>query len=104
MEKRGHEELIFNYFKDVDLRMLISLHDTTLGKAIGGMRMNEYDTDMDAVIESLRLSELMTYQGATAETDSGGGSALILRNPQTDQSEPYLRAVVRRGGLFMPMY
>lgn len=95
MEKREHEELIFNYFKDVDLKMIISLHDTTLGKTIGGLRMNQYNTDMDAVIESLRLSQMMTYQGTTAETDSGGGNALLLGNPKTDKSEAYLRAVGR---------
>jgi leucine dehydrogenase len=95
MEKRGHEELIFNYFKDVGLRMIVSLHDTTLGKTIGGLRMNEYETDMDAVMESLRLSQIMTYQAATAETDSGGANAILLGNPLTDKSEAYLRAVGR---------
>ena len=95
MEKRGHEELFFNYFKDVDLRMIVSLHDTTLGKTIGGLRMNQYDSDMDAVIESLRLSQVMTYQCATTEIDSGGGNALLLGNPKTDKTEAYLRAVGR---------
>jgi len=95
MEKRDHEELIFNYFKDVDLKMIISLHDSTLGKTIGGLRMSEYTSDMEAIIDSLRLSQIMTYQGATAETDSGGGSAIILGNPKTNKTEPYLRAVGR---------
>lgn len=95
MEKRDHEQLIFNYFKDVDLKMIVSLHDTTLGKTIGGLRMNEYETDMDAVIESLRLSQTMTYQGATAETDSGGANAILLGNPMSDKSESYFRAVGR---------
>lgn len=96
MEKRGHEELIFNYFKDVDLKMIISLHDTTLGRTVGGLRMNDkYKSDMDAVIESLRLSQVMTYQGATAETDSGGANALLLGDPNTDKNEAYFRAVGR---------
>ncbi|MGE5340142.1 MAG: Glu/Leu/Phe/Val dehydrogenase dimerization domain-containing protein [Candidatus Omnitrophota bacterium] len=95
MEKRGHEELIFNYFKDVDLKMIISLHDTTMGKTIGGLRMSRYKSDMEAVIESLRLSQGMTYEAATAETDSGGGSAILIGNPGTDKNEAYLRAVGR---------
>lgn len=95
MEKRGHEELIFNYFQDVDLKMIISLHDTTMGRTIGGLRMKPYDNDMEAIIESLRLSEAMTYQGATAETDCGGGSAILLGNPITDKNEAYFRAVGR---------
>lgn len=95
MEKRDHEEVIFNYFKDVDLKMIISLHDTTLGKTVGALRMSRYDRDMDATIESLRLSRIMTYQAATAEIDSGGGSAILIGNPTTDKTEAYLRAVGR---------
>jgi len=95
MEKRDHEELIFSYFKDVDLRMIISLHDTTMGKTIGGLRMSDYETEMEAVVESLRLSQIMTLQGATAQTDSGGANAILLGNPVTDKSESYLRAVGR---------
>lgn len=95
MERRGHEELIFNYFKDVELQMIISLHDTTLGKTIGGLRMNQYASEMDAVIESLRLSQVMTYQSAAADVDSGGGNALLLGNPLTDKNEAYFRAVGR---------
>ncbi len=95
MEKRDHEELIFNYFKDVDLKMIISLHNTTLGKTIGGLQMNEYDSELNAIVDSLRLSQIMTYQGATAETDSGGASAILLGNPKTDKTEAYLRAVGR---------
>ena len=95
MEKRDHEELIFNYFEDVDLKMIISMHDSTLGKTIGGLRMNQYKSDMNAIVESLRLSQVMTYQSATAETDSGGGNALLLGDPKTEKNEAYLRAVGR---------
>jgi len=95
MEKRGHEELIFNYFGDVDLKLIISLHDTTLGRAIGGLRMNQYDSEMDAIIESLRLSQGMTYQCVTADTDGGGGNALLYGNPKTDKNEAYFRALGR---------
>lgn len=96
MEKRGHEEVIFNYFKDVGLKMIVSLHDTTLGKAVGGLRMNDrYESDMDALIESLRLSQVMTFQSATADVDSGGANALLLGNPKKDKNEAYFRAVGR---------
>jgi leucine dehydrogenase len=95
MEKRDHEELIFNYFKDVDLKMIVSLHDTTIGKTVAGLRMSQYNSDAEAVIESLRLSQTMTVQGATAEIDSGGGNAILVGNPKTDKNEAYLRAVGR---------
>lgn len=96
MEKHGHEELIFNNFKDVGLKMILSIHDSTLGKTIGGLRMNNrYQSDIDAVIESLRLAEVMTYQAANADVDSGGANALLLGDPKTDKNEAYFRAVGR---------
>jgi len=95
MEQRGHEELIFNYVDDVDLKMIISLHDTTLGKTLGGVRMGEYDSDADAIEETLRLSQIMTYQSATADIDCGGGSVVLWGDRQNQKSEAYFRAVGR---------
>ncbi len=106
MEKRDHEELIFNYFEDVDLKLIVSLHDTTPGRTIGGLMMNQYTTDIDAIIESLRLSQTMTYQSATADVDCGGANALIIGDPQTDKNEAFFRAAGRfiesfKGRLFV---
>lgn len=95
MEKRDHEELIFNYFEDVDLKLIISLHDTTAGRTIGGLMMNQYESDIDAVIESLRLSQIMTYQSATADVDCGGSNVIILGDPNRDKNESFFRAVGR---------
>jgi len=95
MEKRGHEELIFNYFGDVDLKMIVSLHDTTPGKTLGGLRMGYYDTEDKAVLESMRLSQIMTYQSAAADIDCGGGSVVLWGDPGKHKSEAYFRAVGR---------
>jgi leucine dehydrogenase len=95
MEARDHEELIFNYFEDVDLKLIISLHDTTSGRTIGGLMMNQYESDMEAIVESLRLSQIMTYQSATADVDCGGANALIIGDPKTDKNEAFFRAAGR---------
>ncbi len=95
MEKRGHEEIIFNYNEDVDLRMIVSLHDTTLGRTLGGVRMRNFDSDTGAVRESLKLSEIMTSQCATADIDSGGGNVILWGDPERDKNEAYFRAVGR---------
>ena len=95
MEKRGHEELIFNYNEDVDLRMIVSLHDTTLGRTLGGVRMRDFDSDAEAVGESLKLSEIMTSQCATADIDSGGSNVILWGDPGRDKNEAYFRAVGR---------
>lgn len=96
MEKREHEELIFSYFEEVGLKLIISLHDTTPGKAVGGLRMNHlYKSDMNAIIESLRLSRSMSFQSATADLDSGGGNALLVGDSKRDKNEAYFRALGR---------
>ncbi|HXF04064.1 MAG TPA: Glu/Leu/Phe/Val dehydrogenase dimerization domain-containing protein [Blastocatellia bacterium] len=95
MEEGGHEEVIFCQNKDVGLRAIIAIHDTTLGPALGGTRMWPYATDEDALIDALRLSRGMTYKAAAAGLNLGGGKAVIIGNPKTDKSEALFRAFGR---------
>ncbi len=95
MEKRGHEELIFSYNESTNLKAIIALHDTTLGKSVGGIRMSCYENDDAAVAEALRLSQIMTYQSATADVDCGGGAIVLQGNPITEKSEAFFRALGR---------
>ncbi len=95
MEKRGHEELIFSYIDDVDLKLMIGIHDTTLGRTLGGLRMKNYINEENAISEVLKLSEIQTYQCAAADIDSGGSTVLAIGNPKSDKTESYFRAIGR---------
>jgi leucine dehydrogenase len=95
MDEHGHEELIFCYDKTTDLKAVIAMHDTTLGPAMGGTRMWDYETEGDAVKDALRLSRSMTYQAAVSDCDTGGGKAVLWGNPMQDKSEAYFRAFGR---------
>jgi leucine dehydrogenase len=75
------------------LRALIAIHDTTLGPALGGLRMWPYASWDDAVTDVLRLARGMTYKSAVAETGLGGGKSVILGNPKTEKSEALFRAM-----------
>jgi leucine dehydrogenase len=77
------------------LRAVIAVHDTTLGPALGGLRMWPYASWDDAVTDVLRLSRGMTYKSAVAETGLGGGKSVILGNPKTDKTEALFRAMGR---------
>jgi leucine dehydrogenase len=77
------------------LRALVAVHDTTLGPALGGLRMWPYGSWDDAVTDVLRLSRGMTYKSAVADTGLGGGKSVILGNPKTDKSEALFRAMGR---------
>jgi leucine dehydrogenase len=50
------------------LLAFIGVHDTTLGPALGGLRMWKYDNEQAALTDVLRLSRGMTYKSAVAKT------------------------------------
>lgn len=63
------------------LRGFLSIHDTTLGPALGGTRIWHYPSDSPALEDVLRLSRAMTYKAALAELPCGGGKAVIFSHP-----------------------
>lgn len=95
MERRGHEQVIFNYDRASGLKAIIAIHDTTLGPALGGCRMWPYASEDAALLDVLRLSEGMTYKAAAAGLDFGGGKTVIIGDPATDKSEALFRALGR---------
>ncbi|MCS6806920.1 MAG: Glu/Leu/Phe/Val dehydrogenase dimerization domain-containing protein [Acidobacteriota bacterium] len=95
MEELGHEQIVFCQNKDVGLRAIIAIHDTTLGPALGGTRMWPYKSEEEALTDALRLSRGMTYKSAAAGLNLGGGKAVIIGDPRTDKSEALFRAFGR---------
>ncbi|MDP2961094.1 MAG: leucine dehydrogenase, partial [candidate division Zixibacteria bacterium] len=59
MEEKGHEQLVFCYNQPTHLKAIIAIHDTTLGKAVGGCRLWKYNTEKEAITDALILSEIM---------------------------------------------
>ena len=93
IEKHGdHEEVIFCHNKDVGLKAIIAIHNTTLGPALGGTRMWPYASEEAALTDVLRLSKGMTYKAATAGLNLGGGKAVIIGDPKTQKTEGMFRA------------
>jgi leucine dehydrogenase len=95
MDEQGHEELVFCYDEGTGLRAIVAVHNTTLGPALGGTRMWNYDSEEDAVYEALLLSRSMTYQNAVSDCDTGGGKGVLWGDPAHDKSEAYFRAFGR---------
>ena len=74
------------------LRAIVSVHDTTLGPALGGCRMYPYPQFDDALEDVLRLSRGMTYKNALAGIPFGGGKSVIWADPKTDKSPELFHA------------
>lgn len=92
MEEHGHEQLMVFGDASTGLRGAIAIHDTTLGPALGGLRIWSHATEQDAIMDVLRLSEAMTLKSAAAGLDLGGGKAIIMRNAARDKTEALLRS------------
>lgn len=103
--REGYEKVVTCEDADSGLRSVIAVHNTTLGPALGGLRMWPYGSRDDAVFDVLRLSKGMTYKSAVADTGLGGGKSVIIGNPKTDKSEALFRAMGRfvdsLGGLYI---
>ena len=77
------------------LKAIVAIHDTTLGPAIGGVRMRRYSGEDEAIDDALRLSRSMTYKAAGAGVNFGGGQTVIMGEPREDKSEALWRALGR---------
>ncbi|MBL4806493.1 MAG: Glu/Leu/Phe/Val dehydrogenase [Rhodobacteraceae bacterium] len=100
-----HESVLFFHDKKSNLKAIIAVHDTTLGPALGGTRMWDYDNEADAIEDVLRLSQGMTYKSSLAGLNLGGGKSVIIGNPREDKSEELFeafgRAVHQLGGTYI---
>ena len=95
MKKSKHEQLIFCFNRPTRLKAIIGIHDTTLGTSVGGTRLMEYASEEDAIVDALRLSEMMTHQSASFESDMGGGKAVLVVDDGVEADEAYFRAFGR---------
>ena len=91
----GHEEIVFCHNKDAGLKAIIAIHDSTLGPALGGLRMWPYQSEQEALDDVLRLSRGMSYKAAVSGLNLGGGKAVIIGDPANDKSEALFRALGR---------
>jgi glutamate dehydrogenase/leucine dehydrogenase len=100
----GHQELLFASDAAAGLRVVVAIHDTTLGPAVGGTRMRLYPTMDEAAVDALRLSRAMTYKAVMADMNRGGAKAVILGDPGRDKTPDLLAAYAdllnRLGGRF----
>ncbi len=95
ISKTEHEEVVFCHNKDAGLRAIIAIHNTTLGPALGGLRMWPYKTEQDALNDVLRLSRGMSYKAAVSGLNLGGGKSVIIGDPSRDKSEALFRSLGR---------
>lgn len=95
MRTCGHESVTFVRDPETGLEAIVAVHDTTLGPALGGTRILDYENEEKAKTDVMRLSRGMTYKAAAADLDLGGGKAVILGDPAEIKDEELFRAYGR---------
>lgn len=100
----GYERVVRGVDPQSGLHAFVAVHDTTLGPALGGLRMWNYASEEEALFDVKRLAKGMSYKSAVAHTGLGGGKAVIIGDAKTIKSEAlYLgmgRLVDSLGGLY----
>lgn len=97
MQTNDHEMVVYCNDNASGLRAIVAVHNTTLGPAMGGVRMWAYGSEVEALTDALRLSRGMTLKNALAGINVGGGKAVIIGDARQHKTE----ALLRRFGRFI---
>lgn len=89
----GYDKVVKVTEPDSGLLAIISMHDTTLGPAVGGIRFRDYPNFEEALSDVLRLSKGMTYKFAMLPCNWGGGKSVVITDPKTGKTPALLRAL-----------
>lgn len=95
LQAYDHEQIVICSEPRMGLKAIIAIHDTTLGPALGGVRMWPYKNEQEALRDVLRLSRGMTYKAAISGLNLGGGKAVIIGDPRKEKNESLFRAFGR---------
>lgn len=95
LQNYEHEQIVVCSEPNIGLKAIIAVHNTTLGPALGGVRMWPYNNEEEAIRDVLRLSRGMTYKAAISGLNLGGGKAVIIGDPRKEKNEALFRAFGR---------
>ena len=108
-EAPEHERVLITRGPRSGLTIIVAVHSTRLGQALGGARLWRYGHWTDALADALRLSQAMTLKNAAAGLARGGGKSVIAIPSGTTLDERATRdamldlgdAVESLGGAYM---
>jgi leucine dehydrogenase len=76
-----HEQVRIQRGPRSDVPVIVAVHSTVLGQAIGGCRIARYPSWNDGLTDALRLSAAMTDKCAVAGLPNGGGKTVVAVPP-----------------------
>ncbi|MGH2859340.1 MAG: Glu/Leu/Phe/Val dehydrogenase dimerization domain-containing protein [Solirubrobacteraceae bacterium] len=79
-----HERIAIQLGPRSRLPVILAVHSTLLGSAVGGCRMWRYADWRDGLADAMRLSEAMSLKCAAAGIRHGGGKTVIALPPDIE--------------------
>jgi leucine dehydrogenase len=76
-----HEQVVIKRGSRSGLPVIVAVHSTARGQAIGGCRIAHYPDWRDGLTDALRLSAAMTEKCALAGLPHGGGKTVVALPP-----------------------
>lgn len=89
-----HEDLVVRRGRRSGRHLVVAIHSTALGPALGGVRLWPYRSTVDGARDALRLARGMTYKAAAAGLDLGGGKGVICAPDGAPPTGPSRRALL----------
>ncbi|MGI9822575.1 Glu/Leu/Phe/Val dehydrogenase dimerization domain-containing protein [Agromyces sp. Marseille-Q5079] len=77
LDSPDHERVLISRGRRSGLTIIVAVHSTRLGQALGGARLWQYAHWTDALADALRLSQAMTMKNAAAGLARGGGKSVV---------------------------
>lgn len=95
-----HERVLIRQDPGSGLRMIVAVHSTVLGPALGGMRLKAYPGGFgEALADALALARTMTLKASAAGLDLGGGKAVVIDDGAMARSEVRERRLEAAGAV-----
>jgi glutamate dehydrogenase/leucine dehydrogenase len=91
-----HERVVIRQDLETGMRLIVAVHSTVLGPALGGMRLRTYPGGMPEALEDvLALARTMTLKASAAGLELGGGKAVMLDDGDAERRNARMRAAAR---------
>lgn len=94
MDEFPHEQVVIHRGVRSGLPIVVAVHSTALGQALGGCRIAHYPSWRDGLGDALRLSASMSDKCALARIPHGGGKTVVALPPDRTLDEPARRSVL----------
>jgi valine dehydrogenase (NAD+) len=74
-----HEQIVIRQDPQTGMRLIVAVHSTVLGPALGGLRLKRYAGGLREALEDVMgLARTMTLKASAAGLDLGGGKAVMI--------------------------